>query len=108
MPGRLTSKVYFARPLTLSEPSSRLTRVPTTDRGVAGQLYFGSTGGCCGAPPRPAPAGGCWVFAGGCCSPPVASATGGLTTPPSLHAGHRFEDAVERPAAADVAVEPFP
>jgi len=45
MPGRLTSKVYFARPLTLSGPSRRLTRVPTTVFGVDGQLYFGSTGG---------------------------------------------------------------
>src|SRR4029079_479619 len=53
MPGRLTSKVYFARPLTLSGPSRRLTRVPTTVFGVDGQLYFGSTGGACGWLPRP-------------------------------------------------------
>src|SRR5262245_19045027 len=66
MPGRVTSKVYFARPLTLSGPSRRLTRVPTTVFGVDGQLYFGSTGGCCGAPPRPAPpCGGCpWLTEG--------------------------------------------
>ena len=55
IPGRLTSNVYFARPLTLSGPSRRLTRVPTTVLGVDGQLYFGSTGGACGAPPRPPP-----------------------------------------------------
>src|ERR1051326_6998159 len=53
MPGRVTSNVYFARPLTLSGPSRRLTRVPTTVFGVDVQLYFGSTGGACGAPPRP-------------------------------------------------------
>src|ERR1051326_9549030 len=53
MAGRGTSNVYFARPLTLSGPSRRLTRVPTTVFGVDVQLYFGSTGGACGAPPRP-------------------------------------------------------
>src|SRR5580704_11579244 len=31
MPGRLMSNVYFARPVTLSGPSTRLTRVPRTD-----------------------------------------------------------------------------
>src|SRR4051794_10796906 len=85
MPGRLMSKVYLARPLTLSGPSNRLTRVPTTVGVVAGQLYLASTGGG-GGPPRPPP----------CC----ASAT---LHP--LHTGDRFEDAVERAAAADVAVE---
>src|ERR671921_2941185 len=81
------SNVYLARPLTLSGPSSRLTRVPTTVFGVDGQLYFGSTGGCCGAPPRP-----CGVSA----------------TLASLHTGDGFEHAVERAAAADIAVEAFP
>src|SRR6478672_1996737 len=84
MPGRATSKVYLALPLTLSGPSSRVTRLPTTV-GALDQLYFGSTG-CGGGPPRP----------------PCA-----LATLDPLHARHGLEDAVERAAAADVAVEPF-
>ena len=32
MPGRLMSKLYFARPATLSGPSRRLTRVLMHDR----------------------------------------------------------------------------
>src|SRR6516225_8577743 len=88
MPGRVTSKVYFARPLTLSGPSSRLTRVPTTVLGVDVQLYFGSTGGACGAPPRP----------------PCRR----LATRHPLYARDCLEDARERAAAADVAVETFP
>src|SRR5260221_10187819 len=87
MPGRLMSKVYLARPVTLSGPSMRLTRPPTTVAGVDDQLYFGSTGGGGGAPPRP-------------CS-------GALATLHPPHTRHRFEDARERPPAADVAVEPF-
>src|SRR5262249_25610332 len=100
IPGRLTSKVYFARPLTLSGPSRRLTRVPTTVLGVDGQLYFGSTGGCCGAPPRPPP---CCAGGWGAC--------GVLATRHPLairrDTRHRFEHAREGPAAADVAVEAF-
>src|SRR5215469_5148168 len=41
IPGRAISNVYFARPVTLSGPSRRLTRVPITD-GLAGQLKFSS------------------------------------------------------------------
>src|SRR5262252_2303201 len=89
MPGRATSNVYFARPLTLSGPSRRLTREPTTTFGVEVQLYFGSTGGGGGAPPRP--------WRGLATLHPLVSA----------HARHGFEDARERPAAADVAVETF-
>src|SRR5262249_32754670 len=101
IPGRLTSKVYFARPLTLSGPSRRLTRVPTTVLGVDGQLYFGSTGGCCGAPPRPPPCcaggwGACGVLA---TRHPLAS---------RRDTRHRFEHAREGPARADVAVEAVP
>src|SRR5262245_54011751 len=91
--GRVTSNVYFARPLTLSGPSRRLTRVPTTVLGVDGQLYFGSTGGCCGAPPRPPPP------CGGC----PCGAWGVLATAHPLHTGNRLEDPRERPASADVA-----
>src|SRR5215204_6168843 len=116
MPGRLMSNVYFARPLTLSGPSRRLTRLPTTVLGVEGQLYFGSTGGACGAPPRPppccCPCGGaprpppCGGCCGGCCGG-TCGAWGVSATADPLHARHGFEDAVERSAAADVAVEPF-
>src|SRR5262245_47124060 len=109
MPGRVTSKVYFARPLTLSGPSRRLTRVPTTVFGVDGQLYFGSTGGCCGAPPRP-----CGVLAtlhllaqelldkrvG-----PVAALQRRALSAARAQARHRLEHAREGSAAADVAVE---
>jgi hypothetical protein len=35
MPGRLMSNVYFARPVTLSGPSSRLTCVPMELCGAA-------------------------------------------------------------------------
>src|SRR5215471_2636987 len=101
--GRDTSNVYFARPLTLSGPSRRLTRVPTTVRGVAGQLYFGSTGGCGGAPPRPPPpCGGCPC---GGCARSLRLATRHPLGAVRRHTRHRFVDARERPAAADVAVE---
>ena len=39
MPGRLMSKLYFARPATLSGPSRRLTRVLMTT-GFSGHAYF--------------------------------------------------------------------
>ena len=39
MPGRLMSKLYFARPVTLSGPSRRFTRVLST-AGFAGHAYF--------------------------------------------------------------------
>src|SRR6476646_7362801 len=89
MPGRLMSNVYLARPLTLSGPSSRLTRVPTT----AGFDDHWNRGSACGGgvPPRPPPCGAC----------------GWLATLHPLHARHRLEDAVEGAAAADVAVEPL-
>src|SRR5207253_4869982 len=86
MPGRLMSNVYFARPVTLSGPSSRLTGVPIT-AGFAGQRYFsGAFGG------------------GGCCSPRPWKLSG---TGHPLHLHVRLEDAREGAAAADVAVETF-
>src|SRR5436190_4965876 len=129
MPGRLMSNVYLARPVTLSGPSRRFTWVPTTV-GVFDHWNFGSTGvgggpprpppggGCCGAAPRPPGccAPGCWT--GGCCGCGIwfcgcGGCAGGVTgtwlclsTKAPLHARDRFEDAVERAAAADVAVEP--
>src|SRR5215467_13190001 len=86
MPGRLMSKLYLARPVTLSGPSSRLTRVLSTT-GFSGHAYFfafavGPVGAGGGAP--------------GCCA---------LATSHPLHAGRCFHDASERPAATDVAVE---
>ena len=84
------SKVYFARPVTLSGPSTRFTWVPMTV-GLAGQLYFGSAGG--GVAPRPGP----WAGAG-CCL---------LATLHPLHAGHGFEDTGKCAAAADITVESF-
>src|ERR1700730_8363197 len=39
MPGRLISKLYFARPDTLSGPSSRFTRALMT-AGFSGHAYF--------------------------------------------------------------------
>src|SRR4029077_16029767 len=39
MPGRLISKLYFARPATLSGPSRRFTRVLITT-GFSGHAYF--------------------------------------------------------------------
>src|SRR4051812_23544756 len=87
MPGRLTSNVYLARPVTLSGPSSRLTDVPRTARS-AGQLNLGSAGGGGACPPRP---------------PPCAW----LATLHPLDARDGFEDARECTAPADVAVEPL-
>src|SRR5689334_18265143 len=87
MPGRLTSKVYFARPDTLSGPSKRLTCVPMT-AGFAGQLNFGSAGGGWFAAPRP-PCAGRFV----------------LATADPLCALDRFENSREGAAATDVAVE---
>src|SRR5689334_9571510 len=91
MPGRAISKVYFARPVTLSGPSTRFTCVPITV-GLAGQLYFGSAGGTAAAPPRPCP------WAGGCCL---------LATLHPLHAGHSFKDTRECATTADITVETF-
>ena len=39
MPGRLTSNVYFARPVTLSGPSRRFTEVPSS-AGLAGHAHL--------------------------------------------------------------------
>src|SRR5438445_182057 len=95
MPGRLMSKLYLARPVTLSGPSRRLTRVLST-AGLAGHAYFfalavgpGATGG--GAP-----------------RPSCALATGhphGVGRELTACRQRRFLDAHERAAAADVAVE---
>src|SRR5690349_742971 len=95
MPGRLMSKLYFARPVTLSGPSRRFTRVLST-AGFDGHAYFFafSVG--------PVAAGG------GAPRPSCALATG---HPPRRelaacrHCG--LHDAHERAAAADVAVESF-
>src|SRR5438552_2361443 len=93
MPGRLMSKLYFARPATLSGPSRRFTRVLST-AGLAGHAYFfafavgpGAVGG--GAP---------------CCA---------LATSHPLRRRCRrrrqrgLHDSDKRAAAADVAVERF-
>src|SRR6185369_10127431 len=80
------SKLYFARPDTLSGPSRRLTRVLRT-AGFSGQAYFfafavGPGGAGCGAP--------------GCCA---------LATGHPFHADRCFHDPSERATAADVAIE---
>src|SRR4051812_18933425 len=81
------SNVYFARPDTLSGPSSRLTCVPMTAF-FADQLNFGSAGAGWFAAPRP----------------PCAGIFGSAATHP-FHARHSLEDSGERAAPADVAVE---
>src|SRR5262252_4404154 len=89
------SKLYFARPVTLSGPSRRFTRVLST-AGFAGHAYFFafSVG--------PAAAGG------GAPRPSCALAT---SHPPRRQLAARghcgFHDAYEGAAAADVAVEPL-
>src|SRR5437868_8476384 len=92
------SKLYFARPVTLSGPSRRFTRVLST-AGLLGHAYlFALADG-------PAAAGG------GAPRPSCALATGHPQSErvrrEPLAAGHhrRFLDADERAAAADVAVE---
>ena len=88
------SKVYFARPVTLSGPSRRLTDVPRTARlRRPGELRVGRLR----------------RRRGRACPPAGALRIGaGSATPHPLHARHRFEDARERAAAADVAVEALP
>src|SRR5215472_9238575 len=87
------SKLYFARPVTLSGPSRRFTRVLST-AGLAGHAYFfafsvGPDGAGGGAP------GGFCALATG--HPPRRQLTAGR---------HRcFHNAHERAAAADVAVK---
>src|SRR5262245_38439673 len=106
MPGRLMSNVYFARPVTLSGPSRRLTEVLRI-AGFSGHWYFlisACISGLGGAWP-------CWFCAGaGAC----AGAAGGfcgawgfcaLATNHPLRSVRRFEDPDERAAPADVAVE---
>src|SRR5438094_2985033 len=80
------SNVYFARPVTLSGPSSRLTGEPTMVI-FSGQFHFLT---------RSLIFSGC--PAGGFC---------GLATghPHYLHCC--FHDAWERPTAADISVQPF-
>src|SRR4051812_4822506 len=84
MPGRAISKVYLARPVTLSGPSRRLTLVPRTE-GLAGQANSESAGEDAGA------------------SRSRRSSKSATLSP--FHTGHGFEDASERAATADVAVE---
>src|ERR1019366_8597011 len=84
MPGRLMSYENFARPATLSGPSSRFTDVPIT-AGLSGHKYLSGAFG-----------GGVWL------PRPCILGTG---HPPYLHV--RFENAREGPAPADVAVEPL-
>src|SRR5215831_5816253 len=88
------SNVYFARPVTLSGPSRRLTDVPMI-AGFPGHAYFFTSSGLA---VDPVGAGGCWRPA----PPPRCLATGH-----PLCAHRRFFDADERSAAADVAVEPL-
>src|SRR3954470_12039157 len=96
IPGRLMSKLYLARPVTLSGPSRRLTRVLST-AGFAGHAYFFAFA------VGPVAAGG---GAGFC-----ALATGhpqskrARRQPLVARAERGFLDADERAAAADVAVE---
>src|SRR5262245_35018180 len=85
MPGRLMSKLYFARPVTLSGPSRRLTRVLITT-GLSGHAYFFALA------VGPVAAGG----GAGFCA---------LATSHPLHAGCGFHDSGERAAAADIPVE---
>src|ERR1700680_4530026 len=86
MPGRLMSKVYFARPATLSGPSSRLTGAPMMV-GFSGHAYlFGSAG-----------------LAEACGSGTCGLSFSGTSHPPAFHC--RFHDSREGAAAADVAVE---
>src|SRR3989442_15603447 len=89
MPGRLMSNVYLARPVTLSGPSKRLTRV-LRSAGFSGQAYFLAFAE---GPDGRGPGAACGFWA--------------LATGHPLHAGRRFEDARERSTAADVAVEAF-
>src|SRR5580765_2071705 len=85
------SNVYFARPVTFSGPSSRITEVPRM-AGFSGHAYFLTSSGL--------PAG-----ATGACGRPAAPPPRCLATGHHLCGHRRFFDADERPAAADVAVE---
>src|SRR2546422_277813 len=86
MPGRLMSKVYLARPATLSGPSSRLTGEPMMV-GFSGQAYlFGSAG-----------------LAEACGTGTCGLSLSGTSHPPAFHC--RFHDSGEGAEAADVAVE---
>src|SRR5262245_60318239 len=86
MPGRAMSKVYFARPVTLSGPSVRGTDVASSD-GVSGHAYFFRSAGS--TPPAAR-------------LPPCCSATGHHLC---RHRG--FDNADECAAATDVAVQPL-
>src|SRR5215831_17750046 len=87
------SKLYFARPVTLSGPSSRLTRVLST-AGFDGQAYFFAF------------AVGPEAAGGGAPRPSCALATGHPPRRQLTARSHRgFHDAHERAAATDVAVE---
>src|SRR4051812_24184915 len=92
IPGRLMSKLYRARPVTLSGPSRRFTRVLST-AGFAGHAYFFAFA---------VGPGGAGAGAGGFC----ALAT---SHPPRCSPARRRErglhDSDEGAAAADVAVE---
>src|SRR3954452_10241021 len=86
MRGRAISKVYFARPVTLSGPSRRLTCVPKT-AGLAGQANSDSAG---------EDAGASWS----------RKSSRSATLAP-FHTGNGFEDTSKGAAPADVAIESF-
>src|SRR6476660_9199478 len=86
------SKVYFARPVTLSGPSRRLTDVPMI-AGFSGHAYFFTSSGLA---VEPAGAGGCWRPA----PPPLCLATGH-----HLCCHRRFFNADEGSAPADVPIQ---
>src|SRR4051812_15280757 len=93
MPGRLMSKLYLARPVTLSGPSRRFTRVLST-AGLGGHAYFFAL------------AVGPGAAGGGAPRPSCALATGHPPRRELAACGHRgLHDADEGAAAADVAVE---
>src|SRR5690349_23935121 len=108
MPGRLMSKVYLARPLTLSGASRRMTAV-VMSVGFAGHLYFSGTraaGG--GAWPRPPPCpAGAPAGPGPCAGAGAACGFCGLSTSHPLGLQRGLHDPDEGAAAADVAVEPL-
>src|SRR5665213_2212170 len=92
MPGRLMSKLYFARPVALSGPSRRFTRVLST-AGFAGHAYFFAS------------AVGPGVAGGG--APCCALATSHPLRRRRCCRQRGLHDSHEGAAAADVAIEPL-